>query len=133
MIRFGSDYQEGAHPRILQRLAEINLVQSPGYGEDAFCEEARRIIREKCAAPKADVQFLVGGTQTNFTLLAAALRPHQGVIAADSGHIAVHETGAVEACGHKVIELPARTANSRPVRFRNTAGSTSPTARASTW
>ena len=106
MIRFGSDYQEGAHPRILQRLAEINLVQSPGYGEDAFCEEARRIIREKCAAPKADVQFLVGGTQTNFTLLAAALRPHQGVIAADSGHIAVHETGAVEACGHKVIELP---------------------------
>ncbi|HIS85130.1 MAG TPA: low specificity L-threonine aldolase [Candidatus Faecivicinus avistercoris] len=107
MIRFGSDYQEGAHPRILKRLAEVNFEQSPGYGEDEFCAEARRLIREKCAAPEADVQFLVGGTQTNFTLLAAALRPHQGVIAADSGHIAVHETGAVEACGHKVIELPA--------------------------
>lgn len=107
MIRFGSDYQEGAHPRILKRLAEVNFEQSPGYGEDEFCAEARRLIREKCAVPEADVQFLVGGTQTNFTLLAAALRPHQGVIAADSGHIAVHETGAVEACGHKVIELPA--------------------------
>lgn len=107
MIRFGSDYQEGAHPRILKRLAEVNFEQSPGYGEDEFCAEARRLIREKCAAPEADVQFLVGGTQTNFTLLAAALRPHQGVIAADSGHIAVHETGAVEATGHKVIELPA--------------------------
>ena len=107
MIRFGSDYQEGAHPRILKRLAEVNFEQSPGYGEDEFCAEARRLIREKCAAPEADVQFLVGGTQTNFTLLVAALRPHQGVIAADSGHIAVHETGAVEACGHKVIELPA--------------------------
>lgn len=107
MIRFGSDYQEGAHPRILKRLAEVNFEQSPGYGEDGFCAEARRLIREKCAVPEADVQFLVGGTQTNFTLLAAALRPHQGVIAADSGHIAVHETGAVEACGHKVIELPA--------------------------
>lgn len=107
MIRFGSDYQEGAHPRILKRLAEVNFEQSPGYGEDEFCAEARRLIREKCAAPEADVQFLVGGTQTNFTLLAAALRPHQGVIAADSGHIAVHETGAVEACGHKVIEMPA--------------------------
>ena len=107
MIRFGSDYQEGAHPRILKRLAEVNFEQSPGYGEDEFCAEARRLIREKCAAPEADVQFLVGGTQTNFTLLSAALRPHQGVIAADSGHIAVHETGAVEACGHKVIALPA--------------------------
>ena len=107
MIRFGSDYQEGAHPRILQRLMETNLVQSPGYGEDDFCAEARRIIREKCAAPKADVHFLVGGTQTNLTFLAAALRPHQGVIAADSGHIAVHETGAIEACGHKVIALPS--------------------------
>ena len=107
MIRFGSDYQEGAHPRILKRLAEVNFEQSPGYGEDEFCAEARRLIREKCAAPEADVQFLVGGTQTNFTLLAAALRPHQGVIAADSGHIAVHETGAVEATGHKVIELSA--------------------------
>lgn len=106
MIRFGSDYQEGAHPRILKRLAEVNFEQSPGYGEDEFCAEARRLIREKCAAPEADVQFLVGGTQTNFTLLAAALRPHQGVIAADSGHIAVHETGAVEATGHKVIALP---------------------------
>lgn len=106
MIRFNCDYQEGAHPRILQKMMETNLVQTPGYGEDEFCEEARRLIREKCAAPKADVHFLVGGTQTNFTFLSAAMRPYQGVVSADSGHIAVHETGSVEAIGHKVITLP---------------------------
>jgi len=106
MIRFNCDYQEGAHPRILQKLMETNYVQSPGYGEDDFCEEAKKIIREKCKAPKADVHFLVGGTQTNFTFLSAVMRPYQGVVSVDSGHIAVHETGSVEACGHKVIALP---------------------------
>ena len=108
MIRFNSDYLEGAHPRILQRLAETNLAQTPGYGEDRFCEQARNTIRRLCDAQDADVQFLVGGTQTNATVLAAALRPYQGVISADSGHIAVHETGAIEAGGHKVIALPAK-------------------------
>lgn len=108
MIRFNCDYQEGAHPRILQRLMETNYVQSPGYGEDDFCAEAREIIRQKCAAPNADVHFLVGGTQTNLIFMSAALRAHQGAISADTGHIAVHESGAVEATGHKVITLPGK-------------------------
>jgi len=108
MIRFNCDYQEGAHPRILQKLMETNYVQSPGYGEDDFCAEAREIIREKCAAPKADVHFIVGGTQTNLIFMAAALRAHQGSISVDTGHVAVHESGAVEATGHKVITLPGK-------------------------
>ena len=107
MIRFNSDYLEGAHPVIMAHLLETNLEQTPGYGEDAHCENARAVIRRLCAAPDADVHFLVGGTQTNFTFLAAVLKPWQGVISADSGHIAVHETGAVEATGHKVSALPA--------------------------
>ena len=106
MIRFNCDYQEAAHPRILERLARDNMVQTPGYGEDAVCDSARDRIRALCEAPGADVQFLVGGTQANFTLLAAALRSYQGVIAAETAHIAVHETGAVEATGHKVLTLP---------------------------
>lgn len=109
MIRFNSDYLEGAHPRVMQRLMETNLAQSPGYGEDEYCEEARATIRTLCHAPDADVQFLVGGTQTNTTVLAAALLPYQGVISADTGHIAVHESGAIEATGHKVIALPGRS------------------------
>ncbi|MBR1822136.1 MAG: low specificity L-threonine aldolase [Clostridia bacterium] len=108
MIRFNSDYLEGAHPRILERLMETNMAQTPGYGEDRFCERARDIIRALCDAPDADVHFLVGGTQTNATVLSAALLPYQGVISADTGHIAVHETGAIEASGHKVIALPGR-------------------------
>ena len=108
MIRFNSDYLEGAHPKIMRRLAETNLEQTPGYGEDAYCERARALIRQLCNAPDADVHFLVGGTQTNLTLLAAVLKPWQGAISADTGHIAVHETGAVEATGHKVIALSGR-------------------------
>ena len=106
MMRFNCDYQEGAHPRILERLARDNMIQTPGYGEDAVCDSARERIRALCGAPGADVQFLVGGTQANFTLLAAALRSYQGVIAAETAHIATHETGAVEATGHKVLALP---------------------------
>ena len=106
MIRFNCDYQEGAHERILNKLLETNMVQTCGYGEDEICDEARAIIRDLCKAPNAYVQFLVGGTQANFTLLAAALRSYQGVISAETGHIAVHETGAVEATGHKVLTLP---------------------------
>ena len=108
MIRFNCDYQEGAHPRILQKLMDTNYVQSPGYGEDDFCAEARQIIRKKCAAPKADVHFLVGGTQTNLIFMSAALRAHQGSISVETGHIAVHESGAVESTGHKVITLPGK-------------------------
>lgn len=108
MIRFNSDYLEGAHPRIMQRLMETNMQQSVGYGEDEHCDRARAMIRNICHAPKADVHLLVGGTQTNFTFLSAAMRCYQGVICAETGHIAVHETGAVEATGHKVIALPQK-------------------------
>ena len=108
MIRFNSDYQEGAHPRILQRMLQTNLEQHPGYGEDECCAEARAMIQRACEAPEVYVHFLVGGTQTNFTFLAAALRCYQGAVCADTAHIAVHETGSVEATGHKVITLPQR-------------------------
>lgn len=107
MIRFNSDYCEGAHERILERLMQTNREQTPGYGEDVHCERARELIRGCCEDPDADVHFLVGGTQANLTVIAAALRPHQGVIAAATAHIHVHETGAVEACGHKVLVLPS--------------------------
>lgn len=107
MIQFQCDYAEGAHEKVLQKLVETNLEQTVGYGMDPYCEAAREKIRELCQIPEADVHFLVGGTQTNTTVIAAALRPYEGVIAADSGHINVHETGAIEACGHKVLALPS--------------------------
>ena len=106
MIRFECDYAEGAHERIIKRLAETNEEQTPGYGLDEHCEKARAYIKKACQADTADVHFLVGGTQTNTTIIASILRPHQGAVAAESGHIAVHETGAIEATGHKVLTLP---------------------------
>ncbi|MDO4272558.1 MAG: low specificity L-threonine aldolase [Eubacteriales bacterium] len=108
MIYFTSDYTEGAHERILNKLAETNMVQSAGYGEDEYCAQAREMIKDVCKAPEADVHFLVGGTQTNTTVISAALRTHQGVISAECGHISVHETGAIEAAGHKVLTAPSR-------------------------
>lgn len=107
MIRFESDYLEGAHPKIMERLMESNFDQTPGYGNDTYCEKAREVIKKLCKREDADVHFLVGGTQTNTTVIAAALRPYQGVVCADTGHINVHETGAIEATGHKVIGLPS--------------------------
>lgn len=107
MIRFECDYLEGAHPLILKRLGETNLLQTAGYGEDPFCAGAREKIRAACGGADVEVHFLVGGTQTNFTVISAMLRPHQGVLAASTGHINVHETGAVEAVGHKVLALPS--------------------------
>ena len=104
-LSFASDYLEGAHPAILQRLVETNLEKTPGYGADEYSESARRKIRAACAAPEADVYFLVGGTQTNATVIDALLRPYQGAIAAESGHINVHESGAIELGGHKVLSL----------------------------
>lgn len=105
MIRFECDYLEGAHPLIMQRLMETNLEQTPGYGTDAHCENARALIRAACKAPDADVHLLVGGTQTNTTVIASVLRSYQGVLCADTGHINAHETGAIESCGHKVLPL----------------------------
>ncbi len=105
MIRFNSDYLEGAHPRIIKALAETNLEQSPGYSCDEYCDRAKQMIKQLCEDDGVDVHFLVGGTQTNLCVISAALRPHEGVMAADTGHINCHETGAIEATGHKVIAL----------------------------
>lgn len=107
MIYFQCDYEEGCHPAILKRLQETNLEQTVGYGMDPYCESARNKIKEAIGRDDADVHFLVGGTQTNMTVIAAALKPWQGAICADTGHIACHETGAVEATGHKVLALPS--------------------------
>lgn len=108
MIRFNCDYSEGAHPRVMQRLLDTNMEQTAGYGEDPHCEHAAALIRGECGREDVDVHFLVGGTQTNLTVIAAALRTHQGVIAADSGHVNVHESGAIEATGHKVLAQPCQ-------------------------
>lgn len=108
MLHFDSDYMEGAHPEILKRLSETNREKHSGYGTDEICESAREKIREACGCPEAEVYFLVGGTQTNATLIRGLLRPYEGVVAADSGHISTHEAGAVEAGGHKVLTIQNR-------------------------
>ncbi len=107
MIRFDCDYLEGAHPLIMKKLCETNMEQTIGYGCDPHCERAINLIKSACKAPESDVHFLVGGTQTNATVISAVLRTHQAVISASTGHINVHESGAVEATGHKVIALPS--------------------------
>ena len=105
MICFNCDYLEGAHPMIIEMLNKTNLEQTVGYGEDEYCEKAREFIKRECGRDDVYVQFLVGGTQANLTVISSALRPHQGAIAARTGHINVHESGAIEATGHKVIAL----------------------------
>ena len=106
MISFENDYSTGAHPRILEALAATNLEPAPGYGSDRFCESVAARIRAACDDETADVFFLTGGTQTNAVVISALLAGHEGVIAADTGHIAVHEAGAIEATGHKVLTVP---------------------------
>lgn len=105
-LAFASDYMEGAHPAILKKLAETNLIKSAGYGLDEYSETAREKIRKACNAPEAEVHFLVGGTQTNATVIGALLASYQGVIAAETGHVSSHEAGAIEAGGHKVLTIP---------------------------
>ncbi len=105
MIRFESDYTQGAVPEIIEKLVETNLEQTPGYGTDKYCLSAAEKIKKEIGNENADVHFLVGGTQTNYTFIASVLRPHQGVISASTGHINVHESGSVEAVGHKVLAL----------------------------
>ncbi|WP_311521510.1 beta-eliminating lyase-related protein [uncultured Corynebacterium sp.] len=105
MIHFGNDYHRTAHPRVLEAIAEAGGAYA-GYGADELCVTAAERIRTACQAPNAEVHFMVGGTQANATIIAHRLRPWEGVIAADSGHIATHETGAIEHTGHKVITLP---------------------------
>ena len=108
MIKFNSDYMEGAHPLILQRLAEINFYKNPGYGHDNYCEMAREKIARACKAPDARVHFLVGGTQTNAIVIDSILRHNEGVVSPNTGHICTHEAGAIEACGHKVLPMDCK-------------------------
>lgn len=106
MLYFENDYCEGAHEAILKRLAETNMEKLPGYGGDRYCESAREKIRKACACPDADVSFLVGGTQTNEVVIGSLLKRYEGVLAAATGHISLHEAGAIEYTGHKVLALP---------------------------
>ena len=106
MIRFDCDYMAGAHCEVLEALVATNMELTAGYGNDSYTAEAKALIREACGVPDAEVMFLVGGTQTNATAIDGILRRHEGVLAAESGHIAVHESGAIEASGHKVLTLP---------------------------
>lgn len=108
MIHFNSDYTAGAHQEVMDALVRTNMEHTVGYGNDVYSAEARDMIREAVGAPDAEVMFLVGGTQTNATAIDGILRRHEGVLAAASGHIAVHESGAIEASGHKVLTLPER-------------------------
>lgn len=107
MIHFDTDYMEGAHPSIIERLIETNLNKTVGYGNDEYTLEARNLIREACGTPNALVQFLIGGTQTNATVIDALLRRHEGVLASKYAHINVHESGAIEHSGHKILVLPS--------------------------
>ena len=106
MLYFYTDYMEGAHSEVMRRLMETNLEHTTGYGSDQYTQRAKQLIREACGQPEAAVHFLVGGTQTNATVIDALLRHHEGVLAAESAHINVHESGAIEATGHKVLTLP---------------------------
>lgn len=106
MLVFENDYSEGAHQKVLERLLETNMEQLPGYGADHYCESAGEKIREACGCPEAEVCFLTGGTQTNQIVIGAVLKPYEGVIAAETGHVSTHEAGAIECSGHKVLELP---------------------------
>jgi len=118
MIKFDCDYMQGAVPEILRRLTEINEEPNDGYGEDPYCKSAKSKIREACGLPDAEVEFLVGGTQTNTVAITACLRSFEGVIAASTGHIYVHECGAIENMGHKVISLPAHNGKLDPAEVK---------------
>ena len=106
MLSFASDYVEGAHPAILRRLIETNLIKQAGYGSDEYTASAREKIKAACNCPGADVWFLTGGTQTNQVVIDSLLHSYEGVVAAVTGHIAAHEAGAIEFTGHKVLTIP---------------------------
>ena len=106
MLAFECDYLEGAHEKILNRLIETNMEKLPGYGADPYCASAREKILDACQCPEGEVFFLVGGTQTNATVIDGLLSSYEGVVSAETGHVNCHESGAIEASGHKVITLP---------------------------
>lgn len=114
MIFLKNDYSLGAHPRVLEELMRTNMMLTDGYGMDEFCKAAADTIKELIKSPSADVHFLTAGTQTNMTALAAFLRPHHSIISANTGHICVHETGAIEATGHKINHVPTVDGKLRP-------------------
>ena len=116
-LYFASDYMEGAHPAIMQKLVETNLEKTVGYGVDPYTESAKEKIRTACNAPDADIYLLVGGTQTNATVIDALLKSYQGVVAAETGHIATHESGAIEFGGHKVLTLPQKDGKIRAAQI----------------
>ena len=108
LLHFDSDYMKLAHPKIMERMNQTAAEYHPGYGTDMICESAKRKICEACGTPDADIHFLIGGTQTNVIAIDAILKPYEGVLAAQTGHIGVHEAGAVDATGHKVLTLPQK-------------------------
>ncbi|MBE5996127.1 MAG: aminotransferase class I/II-fold pyridoxal phosphate-dependent enzyme [Lachnospiraceae bacterium] len=108
MVAFQNDYIAGAHPEILKKLTETNLESLPGYGSDHYCESAKEKIKAACGCPEAEVEFLVGGTQTNMIIVSTMLREYEGVVAATTGHVNVHESGAIEYSGHKVLTIPQK-------------------------
>lgn len=119
MIYFHNDYSEGCHERVLQALIDTNMLQTPGYGTDDYCRTAADKIKAACGNENLDVHFLVGGTQANLTVIDAVLRPHQAALGAASAHINVHETGAVEATGHKVLSVPSADGKITAEQVRN--------------
>ena len=119
MVSFESDYIVGAHPKVLERLIETNMEQLSGYGSDRYCESAKQKIRTACGCPEADIHFIVGGTQTNMIVISSMLRPYEGVVAAKTGHVAVHEAGAIENSGHKVLEVPEHAGKMDPAELED--------------
>lgn len=119
MIYFDTDYMAGAHPKVMQRLMQTNAEQTVGYGSDHYTLRAKELVKQACSAPDARVYFLVGGTQTNSTVIDGVLERHEGVLAAESGHISVHESGAIEATGHKVLTLPSYDGKVKAADVRN--------------
>ena len=119
MIHFDTDYMAGAHPKVMERLLQTNAEQTVGYGCDHYTLRAKELVKQACEAPDARVYFLVGGTQTNSTVIDGVLECHEGVLAAESGHINVHESGAIEATGHKILTLPAYDGKVKAEDVRN--------------
>ena len=117
MLSFENDYNRGAHPEILRRLVETNMDMEVGYGNDSFCVSAREKIRQACGCPEAEVHFISGGTQTNAIVIDAILAKYQGVVAVQTGHIHVHESGAVEFTGHKILTLPEHDGKMDPAEL----------------
>lgn len=115
MISFMNDYSEGAHPKVLELLMKSNMEQNIGYGEDIHSDRAKEYLKKQMKREDVDIHFISGGTQTNLLVISSFLRPHQCVIAADTGHINVHETGAIEATGHKVVVMPTEEGKLTPV------------------